>query len=128
MWNHVKTVQTEDEGLEVAQLMGDSKAILLRGHGATTAGSSLEDAVMTMMQLEEQAKMNYWAFSAMGADHPYLEDEIVDEMSGRTPLPELPHFKQVLPPGWRPNVGGVWQYYTRIVTENPDAAPTIHRP
>ena len=77
---------------------------------------------------EEQAKMNYWAFSAMGADHPYLEDEIVDEMSGRTPLPELPHFKQVLPPGWRPNVGGVWQYYTRIVTENPDAAPTIHRP
>ena len=128
MWNHVKTVQTEDEGLEVAQLMGDSKAILLRGHGATTAGSSLEDAVMTMMQLEEQAKMNYWAFSAMGANHPYLEDEIVDEMSGRTPLPELPHFKQVLPPGWRPNVGGVWQYYTRIVTENPDAAPTIHRP
>ncbi len=128
VWNHVKTVQTDEEGLEVAGLMGDSKAILLRGHGATTAGTSLEDAVTTMMNLEEQAKMNYWAYSAAGPDHPYLEDELVDEMSGRTPLPELPHFKQVLPPGWRPNVGGVWQYYTRVVTDNPEARPEIRRP
>ena len=81
-----------------------------------------------MIQLEEQAKMNYWAYSAAGADHSYLEDEIVDEMSGRTPLPELPHFKGVLAPGSRPVVGGVWQYYTRIVTNNPEAAPQISRP
>ena len=128
MWNHVKTVQTDEEGMEVATLLGDSKAILLRGHGATTAGRSLEDSVMTMLQLEEQAKMNYWAYSAVGPDHPYLEDELVDEMSGRTALPDLPHFKQVLPPGWRPNVGGVWQYYTRIVTQNPEANPPITRP
>lgn len=128
VWNHVKTVQTDEEGMEVAALMGDSKAILLRGHGATTAGTSLEDAVTTMMNLEEQAKMNYWAYSAAGPDHPYLEDEIVDEMSGRTPLPELPHFKQALPPGWRPVVGGVWQYYTRVVTGNPEARPEIRRP
>ena len=128
VWNHVKTVQTEEEGAEVAALMGDSPAILLRGHGATTAGGSLEDAVMTMMQLEEQAKMNYWAYSSAGPDHPYLEDELVDEMSGRTPLPQLPHFAQVLPPGWRPRVGGVWQYYTRVVTGNPEAKPEIGRP
>ncbi len=128
VWNHVKTVQTEEEGAEVAALMGDAPAILLRGHGATSAGSSLEDAVMTMMQLEEQAKMNYWAYSAAGPDHPYLEDELVDEMSGRTPLPQLPHFAQVLPSGWRPRVGGVWQYYTRVVTNNPEAKPEIGRP
>ncbi len=127
MWNHVKTVQTEEEGLEVATLLGDSKAILLRGHGATTAGSSLEDSVMTMMQLEEQAKMNYWAYSAAGPDHPYLEDELVDEMSGRTPLPQLPHFKQPLANS-SPRVGGVWQYYTRVVTHDPGAAPPMQRP
>ena len=66
VWEHVKTVQTEEEGLEVATLMGDSPAILLRGHGATTAGSSLENAVMTMIQLEEQAKMNYWGLLRRG--------------------------------------------------------------
>ncbi len=128
MWNHVKTVQTNEEGMEVAGLLGQSKAILLRGHGATTVGATLEESVMNMIQLEEQAKMNYFALSAAGPDHDYIEDELVDEMKGRTPLPELPHFKTVLPPGWRPRVGGVWQYYSRVVTDNPEARPHIERP
>lgn len=128
MWNHVKTVQTDAEGMEVASLIGDSKAILLRGHGATTVGTSLEQSVMSMIQLEEQAKMNYWALSAAGPDHPYLEDELIAEMSGRTPLSELPHFKPVLSAGYRPRVNGVWEYYTRLVTDNPEARPPIKRP
>lgn len=128
MWNHVKTVQTDDEGMEVAGLLGDSKALLLRGHGATTVGRSLEESVMNMIHLEEQAKMNYYAYSAAGPDHAYIEDELIAEMSNRTPMPELPHFAQVLPPGFRPNVGGVWQYYTRVVTNDPEARPPIQRP
>ena len=128
MWNHIKTVQTDEEGMEVANLLGNSSAILLRGHGAATVGSSPEQSVMNMIHLEEQAKMNYWAFSAAGAQHPYIEDELIDEMKGRTPLPELPHFKPVLPKGWTPRVGGVWQYYSRVVTDNPEARPHIERP
>ena len=34
----------EEDGAEVAQLIGDSPAILLRGHGVATAGKSMEDA------------------------------------------------------------------------------------
>jgi ribulose-5-phosphate 4-epimerase/fuculose-1-phosphate aldolase len=128
MWNHVKTVQTDEEGMEVANLIGDSKALLLRGHGATTVGKSLEESVMNMLHLEEQAKMNYWAFSSMGADHPYIEDELIDEMTNRPSLAELPHFKPLLPPGWRPRVGGVWQYYSRVVLNSPEARPQIERP
>jgi ribulose-5-phosphate 4-epimerase/fuculose-1-phosphate aldolase len=128
MWNHVKTVQTDEEGTEVAKLLGNSKAILLRGHGATTVGNSPEDSVMTMLQLEEQAKMNYWALSAVGPDHDYIEDELIDEMSNRTPIAEIPHFAKVVAPGFRPRVGGVWQYYTRVVTNDPTAAPQIERP
>jgi len=128
VWNHVKTVQTDAEGTEVANLLGKNKAVLLRGHGATTVGNSCEDSVMTMLNLEEQAKMNYWAYSAMGPDHPYIEDELILEMTERPALPELPHFKNVLPKDWRPRVGGVWQYYTRIVQDDPTASPPIERP
>lgn len=128
MWNHVKTVQTDEEGMEVASLIGKNKAVLLRGHGATTVGASLEEAVMNMIQLEEQAKMNYWALSAAGPDHPYIEDELIAEMRDRTPLWELPHFKSVMPQGRRPRVGGVWQYYTRLVTDDPEARPPVERP
>jgi ribulose-5-phosphate 4-epimerase/fuculose-1-phosphate aldolase len=128
MWNHVKTIQTDEEGTEVAALLGNSKAVLLRGHGATTVGNSPEDSVMTMLQLEEQAKMNYWALSAVGPDHDYIEDELIDEMTDRMPIAEIPHFAKVVAPGFRPRVGGVWQYYTRVVMNDPTAAPQIERP
>ena len=118
MWNHVKTVQTDDEGMEVAGLLGSSKALLLRGHGATTVGASLEESVMNMINLEEQAKMNYWAYSVMGADHPFIENELIDEMTERPLLSELPHFRDVLPPNFRPHGGGVWQYYTAEVSKD----------
>ena len=128
VWEHVKTVQTDEEGTEVAKLLGANKAVLLRGHGATTVGSSPEDSVMTMLHLEEQAKMNYWALSAVGVDHDYIGDDLIAEMSDRTPISEIPHFAKVVPPGFRPRVGGVWQYYTRVVTNDPTASPQIERP
>ena len=128
MWNHVKTVQTDEEGMEVAGILGRSQAILLRGHGATTVGSTLEQSVMNMVNLEEQAKMNFWAYAAMGADHPFIEDELIDEMTNRPGLSELPHFRDVLPQGFRPRGGGVWQYYSRVVTDDPSARPHFDRP
>ena len=69
MWNHVKTVQTDEEGMEVAGLLGDSKALLLRGHGATTVGASLQEAVMHMVPPEAPGKLNYWAYSATRPAH-----------------------------------------------------------
>lgn len=128
MWDHVKTVQTDDEGMEVADLLGDSKAVLLRGHGATTVGHNVEESVMNMLNLEEQAKMNYFALAAVGDDHLYIEDHLIDEMTDRTPIIELPHFREVLPPGWQPRVGGVWQYYSRVVQDDPTARPPMNHP
>ena len=128
VWEHIKTVQNDEEGKEVAGLLGSGKAVLLRGHGATTVGSSPEESVMAMLNLEEQAKMNYYALSAMGQNHPYIEDELILEMTERTAIKDLPHFAKILPPGWRPRVGGVWQYYTRKVQNDPSAAPPMNRP
>ena len=40
-------------------------------------------------------------------------------MSGRTPLAELPHFKDPIAlASGEPRVGGVWQYYTAEVSKD----------
>jgi ribulose-5-phosphate 4-epimerase/fuculose-1-phosphate aldolase len=119
MWNHVKTIQTDEEGTEVAALLGSSKAVLLRGHGATTVGESLSESVLNMLLLEEQAKMNYWAYSAMGDDHPFIENDLIDEMTNRTPAGDLPHFAPVFAANkGRPRVNGVWEYYKKRVSQD----------
>jgi ribulose-5-phosphate 4-epimerase/fuculose-1-phosphate aldolase len=114
----VKTVVTDGEGEEVGRLIAGFKAVLLQGHGATTTGASLEEAVMNMLQLEEQAKMNYQALSALGPDYPSLPQVYIDEMRNRQPMAELPHFKEVFARAkGQPRVGGVWQYYTAQVSQ-----------
>jgi L-fuculose-phosphate aldolase len=115
IYPHVKTIQSDAEGMELANLMGDSQAMLLRGHGAVTTGSSLSEAVMGMAQLEEQARMNYLAYCAQGKDHTYLSDDLLDEMLNRTPLYEQLHFKDVLK-GRAAQRDGIWNYQKRAAS------------
>jgi len=109
VYPHVKTIQSDAEGMEVANLLGDSPAILLRGHGAVTTGKNLSEAVMGMAHLEEQAQMNYLAYCAEGKDYTFLHDDVLDEMLNRTPLAEHAHFKNVLK-GREPQRDGTWNY------------------
>lgn len=116
IYPHVKTIQSDAEGMELANLMGDSQAMLLRGHGAVTTGSSLSEAVMGMAQLEEQAQMNYLAYCAEGKDYTHLSNDLLDEMLNRTPLYEQPHFKDVLS-GRPPQRDGIWSYQKRAASQ-----------
>ena len=112
VYPHVKTIQSDAEGMELVALLGDNPAILLRGHGAVTTGKKLSEAVMGMAHLEEQARMNYLAYCAQGKDYTYLSDDLLDEMVNRTPLYEHPHFKDVLK-GRPPQRDGTWNYQKR---------------
>jgi ribulose-5-phosphate 4-epimerase/fuculose-1-phosphate aldolase len=116
IYPHVKTIQSDAEGMELANLLGDSRAILLRGHGAVTTGKNLSEAVMGMARLEEQARMNYLAYCAQGKDYTYLGDDLLDEMVNRTPLYEQPHFKDVLS-GRPPQRDGIWNYQKRAASK-----------
>jgi L-fuculose-phosphate aldolase len=117
LYPHVKTIQSDAEGMEVATLLGENAAILLRGHGAVTTGKDLAEAVMGMAQLEEQAQMNYLAYCAQGKEYIHLEDDVLDEMLNRTPLYEQPHFKDVLK-GRAPQRDGTWNYQKKAATRN----------
>lgn len=109
IYPHVKTIQNDAEGMEVAQLLGKGGAIILQGHGAVTTGASLAESVTAMLQLEEQARMNYEAYCAMGREYPRIPGELIDEMTGRPPLHTLPHFRDVLQ-GRAPQRDGIWNY------------------
>jgi len=117
VYPHVKTIQSDAEGMDVATLLGDSPAMLLRGHGAVTTGSNLSEAVMGMAQLEEQAQLNYLAYCAQGKDYTSLTNDFLDEMVNRTPLYEHPHFKDVLK-GRAAQRDGIWNYQKRAATRN----------
>ena len=117
IYPHVKTIQSEAEGMELANLLGDSRAVLLRGHGAVTTGKSLSEAVMGLAQLEEQARMNYLAYCAEGKNYTYLGNDLLDEMLNRTPLYEQPHFKDVLK-GRAAQRDGIWNYQKRAASRN----------
>ena len=49
---HVRTIHSDEEGMETAQLLGESRGIILRGHGASTAGKSPSEALQAMVALE----------------------------------------------------------------------------
>jgi len=115
IYPHVKTIQSDAEGMELATLLGKSPAILLRGHGAVTTGRNLSESVMGMAHLEEQAQMNYLAYCAQGKDYHYLHDDVLDEMINRTPLSQQPHFKDVLK-GREPQRDGTWKYQVKAAT------------
>ena len=117
VYPHVKTIQSDAEGMEVATLLGDSSAMLLRGHGAVTTGSDLSEAVMGMAQLEEQAQLNYLAYCAQGKDYTCLTNDLLDEMVNRTPLYEHAHFKDVLK-GRPAQRDGIWNYQKRAATRS----------
>jgi ribulose-5-phosphate 4-epimerase/fuculose-1-phosphate aldolase len=105
-----KIITTDEEGTEVARLLGNGEVELLFGHGAVTAGHSMEQSVTDMIHLEHQAEMTYYAYAVAGPDHPYVSRELVMEFANSSNSQwELPHFKQAIAKAGMPQYGGVWQ-------------------
>ena len=94
VYPHPRLIVSEADGVAVAETLGGARAALLRGHGAVTAGASLEEAVVSMLELEEQARMNWWARCAAGPDHPRLSPEEVDDwVESSRSRSRQPHFQ-----------------------------------
>ncbi len=57
------TLHSRDQVLEMMQVMGDRDLCILRGHGVVVAGTSVEDATIKTIKLNELAKLNLEAAS-----------------------------------------------------------------
>jgi HCOMODA/2-hydroxy-3-carboxy-muconic semialdehyde decarboxylase len=53
-----RLVRTRELGLEVAERLGGGNAVLLRGNGAVTVGTTVGEAVARMWVLESSARLN----------------------------------------------------------------------
>lgn len=118
-WPHTRLVTTAEDGDGVAALLAESPVAVLHGHGAVGRGQSIAEVVTTMLALEEQARMNYLATCALGADHPRIDEALLVEADEAPPLSSLPHFADG--PGLDPTLrqaniaGGAYGYFASLV-------------
>jgi L-fuculose-phosphate aldolase len=97
------TISNDELGKEFSAAMGEKRVCMMRGHGITTAGATVEEATVTAIKVNELAEMNYRA-RLLGDPDP-----IPDE--------DLAHFKKrVKTSKSRPSahLGATWRYYAEL--------------
>ena len=62
-------------GREFTEVMGKQRACLMRGHGITTVGQTIQEATLTAIKLNELAEINYRA-RLLGNPRPIAKEEI----------------------------------------------------
>lgn len=68
VFDDANLINTADRGEAIADALGDSPILVLRGHGAVVVGATVEEAVARYVCAEENAKMQYRA-SLLGEPH-----------------------------------------------------------
>lgn len=74
------TIVNEELGKDFMNTMGNKKACLLRGHGMTTAGKSVEEATSISLNVFELARLNYLAYT-IGTPKAVPEQDIKEYQS-----------------------------------------------
>lgn len=98
------TVSSDQLGQEFARAMGDKQACLMRGHGITSAGSSVEEATLTAIKLNDAAVINYQA-ALLGSPQPIPQEDI-DIILGKSRRG-----------GRSVHTESNWRYYCRLLDE-----------
>jgi ribulose-5-phosphate 4-epimerase/fuculose-1-phosphate aldolase len=99
------TVSNDKLGEEFARAMADKPACLMRGHGITSAGPSVEDATLTAIKLNDAAVINYQA-NLLGTPEP-IPQEDVDFLVGAT-----------RGGGTSVHAQSNWRYYRKLLDED----------
>lgn len=73
LWDDPQLLRTDRQAEAFAETLGDRHGILMRGNGAVTAGSSLEEAVVLAWYLEDAARIELDALATGRGDAgPFL--------------------------------------------------------
>jgi ribulose-5-phosphate 4-epimerase/fuculose-1-phosphate aldolase len=84
-------------GKQVAEVLSDKRAVLLKGHGVVVVGNRVEEACVLAIILERTARMQLEA-AALGQPKPIPAEVLVDGMTRGLTLSEL--------------VDSYWEYWT----------------
>ncbi len=102
-------ISNDERGKEFAQAIGDKRVCLMRGHGITSVGRSVQEATVTAIKLNQLAEMNYQA-SLLGTPEPIPDEDIkAFESIGHMTTDE----------GRRTtgHLTSVWRFYSRLLGE-----------
>jgi len=98
-------------GDDLMQAMGDSKVCLMRGHGITSVGRSVEEAALEAITLNNLAEMNYRA-QLLGNPRPILpEDQEVFREMAKTGRGRAEGLSGNKPSG---RAAALWRYYLAL--------------
>jgi len=106
------TIINDELGDDFMQTMGDSKACLLRGHGMTTAGGSVEESTSISLQIYELARLNYLAY-AIGQPQPVPQRDEEEYLGRREADPSGAARRQTSTTG-EPSF---WKYQRKLLGE-----------
>lgn len=103
---------TNDElGEDFMRSMGEKDVCLLRGHGVTTAGRSVEQSTSNAFAIFELARMNYMAY-AIGDPKPIPQEDIDEQTgggeAGRPGRRHRHEYDRATP---------MWRYYRQVLGE-----------
>lgn len=76
------TIRNDELGREFSAAMGQKRVCLMRGHGITTAGASVEEATVTAIKMNEIAEMHYRAY-LLGEPRPISDEDIAEFRRGK---------------------------------------------
>lgn len=75
-----RKVTTNEQGADVARVLGNNHIVHLQNHGVTIAGTTVEEVVIHAIWLEHQAKLTWWA-SMIGSPRGMRPDELALQAS-----------------------------------------------
>lgn len=96
------TITNDELGRDLVKAMDGKRVCLMRGHGITTVGASVEEATMNAIRLNEAAEMNYRA-ALLGSPRRISDEDIA-------------HFRKKRERTTAPNkhISAVWRYYAEL--------------
>ena len=104
-------INTPELGRDLAAVIADKRACLMRGHGITTAGDSIEEVSLVALGVNELAVMNYQA-RLLGTPRPISE---ADQEALRPAMARLTARGKPGEPG--ESNATEWRYYCRVTGE-----------
>lgn len=104
------TISDDGRGERFARFIGDKSAVLMRGHGITVVGTSVEEAAVTAMSLIELTDVTYKAM-LIGRPAALPADEVAE-------ISRMQHAGRPLGSAGGPaGVLSMWRYYRQLAGE-----------
>ena len=101
-------INSAERGEELAKMMGEARACLMRGHGITAVGRNVEESTLTAINLNELAEINFKA-SLLGTPQPIPDEDLEEFKAMRL------RARQRAADEEPPRSSSAWRYYDRLV-------------